>query len=85
MAAVARPPRRTMGPLPGGELLASTGGAVLASGPDLHSYDHYVISLSGGKYSQALLDVLVEQFSKTGVLDRVTTVGFRAQGSSRSG
>ncbi|MGW4330457.1 phosphoadenosine phosphosulfate reductase domain-containing protein [Nocardia sp. NPDC004573] len=47
---------------------------MLASGPDLRSYDHYVISLSGGKDSQALLDVLAELFSNTGVLERVTTV-----------
>ncbi|MFI9410138.1 phosphoadenosine phosphosulfate reductase domain-containing protein [Nocardia gamkensis] len=46
----------------------------MASGPDLASYDHYLISLSGGKDSQALLDVLVELFSEAGVLDRVTTV-----------
>ncbi|MGY1984369.1 hypothetical protein [Nocardia gipuzkoensis] len=47
---------------------------MLASGPDLLGYDHYLISLSGGKDSQALLDVLVELFAEAGVLDRVTTV-----------
>ncbi|MGY1984508.1 hypothetical protein [Nocardia gipuzkoensis] len=59
---------------PARELLPSSGGGVLASGLDLLGYDHYLISLSGGKGSQALLDVLVELFAEAGVLDRVTTV-----------
>ncbi|MGY1898330.1 hypothetical protein [Nocardia gipuzkoensis] len=46
----------------------------LAPGPDLLSYDHYLISLSGGKDSQAMLDVLVEVFHRLDVLDRVTTL-----------
>ncbi|WP_216907550.1 phosphoadenosine phosphosulfate reductase domain-containing protein [Nocardia noduli] len=46
----------------------------LAAGPDLLDYDHYMISISGGKDSQAMTDVLVEQFHRLGVLDRVTTV-----------
>ncbi|WP_174187528.1 phosphoadenosine phosphosulfate reductase family protein [Nocardia asiatica] len=46
----------------------------MAAGPDLGGYDHYLLSLSGGKDSQAMVDVLVEEFHHLGVLDRVTTV-----------
>ncbi|WP_082393603.1 phosphoadenosine phosphosulfate reductase domain-containing protein [Nocardia arizonensis] len=46
----------------------------LAPGPDLLDYDHYLLSLSSGKDSQAMADVLVEVFHRLGVLDRVTTV-----------
>ncbi|MBH0776676.1 hypothetical protein IT779_10310 [Nocardia sp. NEAU-351] len=46
----------------------------LAAGPDPPGYDHYLLSLSSGKDSQAMADVLVEQFHHLGLLDRVTTV-----------
>ncbi|MGW4367015.1 phosphoadenosine phosphosulfate reductase domain-containing protein [Nocardia takedensis] len=46
----------------------------MAPAPDLRDYDHYLISISGGKDSQAILDVLAETFHNLGVLDRVTTV-----------
>ncbi|MEU2013829.1 hypothetical protein, partial [Nocardia sp. NPDC019302] len=41
------------GASPARKLLTSSGGAALASGPDLLGYDHYLISLGGGKDSQA--------------------------------
>ncbi|WP_433678168.1 phosphoadenosine phosphosulfate reductase family protein [Nocardia sp. CA-119907] len=46
----------------------------LAPGPDLLSYDQYVISISGGKDSQASLDVLAHLFYEARILHRVTTV-----------
>ncbi|MEU2258469.1 phosphoadenosine phosphosulfate reductase family protein [Nocardia xishanensis] len=56
-------------------LLAASGwNFALSPCPELLSYDHYLISISGGKDSQCGLDVLAELFGAAGVLDRVTTV-----------
>ncbi|WP_067469652.1 phosphoadenosine phosphosulfate reductase family protein [Nocardia amamiensis] len=43
-------------------------------GPDLASYDHIVISLSGGKDSQATLDHTVTAARAAGVAHRITAV-----------
>ncbi|MGW6335919.1 hypothetical protein [Nocardia rhamnosiphila] len=48
--------------------------ATVAPGPQLASYDHVVVSISGGKDSQACLDADAEAAGATGVLDRVTAV-----------
>ncbi|WP_280426780.1 phosphoadenosine phosphosulfate reductase family protein [Nocardia carnea] len=49
--------------------------ATSTSGPaDLRFYDIILASISGGKDSQATLDVIVEAASAAGVLDRVWTV-----------
>ncbi|MGW4720902.1 hypothetical protein ACWEO7_39165, partial [Nocardia sp. NPDC004260] len=47
---------------------------IAAPGPDLTSYDHIVISISGGKDSQSTLDVVVEAARAAGVTDRITAV-----------
>ncbi|WP_051047110.1 phosphoadenosine phosphosulfate reductase domain-containing protein [Nocardia asiatica] len=64
-----RPSRAQQLPRPRGKL-----DFALAPGPDLLSYDQYLISISGGKDSQAMVDVLVEVFHHLDVLNRVTTV-----------
>ncbi|MFE9328697.1 hypothetical protein ACIHDR_48550 [Nocardia sp. NPDC052278] len=46
----------------------------LPPGPDLLSYHHYVISISGGKDSQASLDVLAHLLYEARILHHVTTV-----------
>ncbi|WP_157119593.1 hypothetical protein [Nocardia xishanensis] len=77
MPTPAAPPRRSGHRDGGVQRLLVPRGAVdfaVAPGPDLLSYDHYVISISGGKDSQASLDVLAERFCQLGVLDQVTTV-----------
>ncbi len=49
MAAVASPATANNGLSPARELLPSSGGDVLASGPNLLGYDHYLISLVAAK------------------------------------
>lgn len=44
------------------------------TGPDLASYDVILVNISGGKDSQAVLDVTVQAAEAAGVRDRIVTV-----------
>jgi hypothetical protein len=49
-------------------------GPVVAPGPDLASYHVVLVNISGGKDSQATLDVAVRAADATRVRDRLVTV-----------